>query len=80
MNTTTELTSIASELLAAADLDYADEPADILRLSWPNVGKVHDWRNYIPDAMRERWLTLSPDACVAAYILAERIASYEDWD
>ena len=80
MNTTTELSGIAADLLRAANLDYPDEPGEILRSSWDGLGKCHDWRNYIPDAMRDRWLALSPDARVAAYIMAERIASYEEWD
>ena len=80
MNSTTELRGVAADLLAAADLDAPDEPQDILRPSWSDVGRVHDWRNYIPDAMRERWFMLSPDARVAAYIMATDLAHSEEWD
>jgi hypothetical protein len=80
MNTTTELSGIAADLLNAADLDWPLEPEAILRPAWKKVRRTNDWRNYIPDAMRERWLRLSDDARVAAYILAEQIAEIEDWD
>lgn len=80
MNTTIELTGIAAELLKAADLDTTDNPKDILCPSWSDLCKVYDWRNYIPEEMRERWLSRSLDARIAAYIMAEKIVSYEDWD
>lgn len=80
MNTTDELTGIAAELLKAADLDGPADPQEILFTSWSDLCRVHDWRNYIPEEMRDRWLLLSPDARVVAYVLAAEWASREEWD
>lgn len=44
------------------------------------VGKVHDWRNYIPDCMIDVWDVLSLDAKIACFIMAAKEANSEDWD
>lgn len=47
---------------------------------WEDRQKVHDWRNHVPDAMRRWWNELHLDAKIVAYIMAEEIATNEDWD
>lgn len=42
--------------------------------------KCHDWRNHIPDNVRELWSEMSVEARVVAYLMAERQAAAEEWD
>jgi hypothetical protein len=44
------------------------------------AGRVHDWRNYVPDLLKNMWAGLPREAkIVAAWITADR-ARAEDWD
>lgn len=65
-----------SEIRAAAIFKRGRvEPAAALEILYnPRFGKqktTEDWRNYIPDDMREIWLDVSPDARALLYFLAE---------
>lgn len=55
-------------------LDNLDNP------QFDKVGRVHNWRNYVPDAVKSRWPDLSEDAKLITYIIAEVQANREDWD
>lgn len=44
------------------------------------TGKVHDWRNYIPDEFIEEWEQLTLREKQIIYILAEKQASNEEWE
>lgn len=47
---------------------------------WEYVGKVHDWRNYISDRVREMWSTFSDEQLIAIVEQAYEEASKEHWD
>lgn len=53
---------------------------NILNPEWENIGRVHDWRNYISTQLRGIWSELSLDARIVAYYIAEEIAGQEEWD
>lgn len=42
--------------------------------------KCHDWRNYIPNELREVWKDMSYEARIVAYLVAKPQADREDWD
>jgi hypothetical protein len=44
------------------------------------VDRVHNWRNYIPDAFKRRWNELSYETRIVAYVIAEIVAHREEWD
>lgn len=47
---------------------------------WKNVGRVHDWRNYITDRIRALWPTFTDEQKGAIYEMAENQASAEHWE
>lgn len=47
---------------------------------WGDRGRVHDWRNYVPDAIRDNWDSLSEETRLVVYCMAEQQASAEEWD
>jgi hypothetical protein len=57
-----------------------DLPSDWLSPNWKTVTRVHDWRGYIPVALRRRWIHLSCETRIVAACLAEQQASAEEWD
>ena len=48
--------------------------------NWDAAGRVHDWRNHVPDAVRAIWSTFSQAQRVALYCWAQDLAADEDWD
>lgn len=46
----------------------------------PPIGRVHDWRNHVPDEIVEVWGELPPIARAAVYFIAARSAGAENWD
>jgi len=47
---------------------------------WERAGKVHDWRNHIPETVRNVWDAMSLDARVVSYVFAREAAQSEEWD
>jgi len=43
-------------------------------------GRVHDWRNYVPDELRKLWPHLSEETRMVVAICCEHQASNEDWE
>ena len=56
-----------------------DLPRDWLEPKWSR-DLVHNWHNYIPDALKSRWLTLSEETRMVAACMAEQQANREEWD
>ena len=56
------------------DIGYTDQP------HFDKARKCHDWRNYIPDEVRDAWSEMTVESRVMVYILAEKQANAEDWD
>lgn len=45
-----------------------------------NTSKVHDWKNYVPQALVNVWGQLGIDARLAIYLIAEENAMSEAWE
>ena len=41
---------------------------------------IHDWRNHIPDQIKDCWPGLSIQAKIVAYTMAEKQAEAEEWE
>jgi hypothetical protein len=72
-----KLLGIASETLHWSKKDVVDR---MTKPEFEKKNRVHDWRNYIPDQIKEVWGLLSLDAQLALLLTAEQQASAEDWD
>jgi hypothetical protein len=49
-------------------------------VDWGGGGRVHNWRNHVPDALQIMWPELSIQARIVAYLCAAASADAEDWD
>lgn len=47
---------------------------------WEKAGRVHDWRNHVPDEIRAIWSTFTAEQQYELYRWADEIASNEHWD
>lgn len=45
-----------------------------------DVSRVHDWRNYVPDEIKEVWDNLTERERKLIFIMCEPIADREEWD
>lgn len=57
-----------------------DLPSGWENPSWDDRGKVHDWRNYIPEPVMKRWRELSCETKMVAACMAEVQAKREEWE
>lgn len=48
--------------------------------SWDASGRVHDWRNHVPQNLVNVWADLSIETRAAIYFIASEAASEEKWD
>lgn len=53
---------------------------EVAVVTWNDIGRVHDWRNYVPMKLQGIFHKLSFEARVVIYITAEAQADQEDWD
>lgn len=63
--------------------DVIKENVEIGKLDdpqWDKMRRVHEWRRYIPQVLRENWKALTAEARIAVYLMAEEQANNEDWD
>jgi len=54
--------------------------AELENPEFENAGRVHDWRNHVPEEVKEQWDQLSVDARKVAYLTAYHEAEEEEWD
>ncbi len=47
---------------------------------WDKTGRVHDWRNYIPEELQRHWADYSIESQIVALVVADIQAMGEDWD
>jgi hypothetical protein len=47
---------------------------------WSEGSKTHNWKNYVPDEVKESWQNLSVLGMLSVYIMANKQADAEDWD
>lgn len=43
-------------------------------------GRVHDWRNHVPDMVKGAWESLSMETRFVVYAMAKEQANNEEWD
>jgi hypothetical protein len=55
-------------------------PTDFSNPEWGTVSRVHNWRNYISDEVKELWSTFTDQQKQALARMAQVIADREDWD
>ena len=67
-------------LQCAWDQHNLDVNAEFYKVNWNEGGRVHNWKTYIPDAIKENWDDLSTEAMLAAYLVAKQMADREEWD
>lgn len=67
-------------LLSALESIDRDWCSTLSSPEWPNTGRVHDWRNYIPDLIRDAWSDLSLDARACCFLIASASSDAEHWD
>lgn len=61
--------------------DYSTIVSDISRPQFESTGKrVHDWRAYIPTQMMDAWDSLSLETRICLFLVADEVASREEWD
>lgn len=75
-----QLAANALARLIGTNLGMPADVPSILAPTWDQAGRVHDWRNHIPEEIRGCWGQLSPDARIVAYAFARRLAADEEWD
>ncbi len=70
------------EDVASQELDYSPLVTleSINSASFEEIGVVHDWRNYIPEAVQKRWSELDRTTRLLLFVVAETQARAEDWD
>ena len=47
---------------------------------WNAGGRVHNWRSHVPDEIQDVWDELSDEARGIVLIMAEELASAEEWE
>lgn len=69
------------ELIKA--VECVDKDTFQMILDFPNFeddGRVHNWRNYIPEYVKAAWSKLSLETRAVAYVMAYTRAEAEEWD
>jgi len=51
-----------------------------LNPKWDEAGRVHDWRNHVPDEVKEIWVTFTDAQKRALFAWAEELAGREEWE
>lgn len=54
--------------------------AQALNPEWDKAGRVHDWRNHVPEHIRLIWGTLSDELKLDLAAWADILADREQWD
>lgn len=44
------------------------------------LSKVHNWRNHVPESIREVWDALAPQARAVVILMAQEQANREEWN
>ena len=75
----------SGRLLAIASitshLDGEAVPSSVDSPDLASAGLMYDWRNHVPEGLREEWLRLSTETRLAVFAVREREARSEDcWD
>ncbi|WP_306150661.1 hypothetical protein [Roseovarius sp. MMSF_3281] len=55
-------------------------PSDWCEPDWANAQKVHDWKNYAGERLRDVWPSLSHEAKKAISETLDDVAGREEWE
>lgn len=53
---------------------------DVNNPQFEKAGKIHDWRNYVPQEIENIWENLSLKERILVAFMAEKQATNEEWD
>ena len=59
---------------------YENTPRDCHEPDWAHADRVHCWRNYISDELKDLWGTFSMRQQAAIARNAQDMADREDWE
>ncbi len=69
----------AEEILATSDaLGFGTKDIDDPRFE--EAGRVHDWRNHVPEGLEQIWPRLNRETRAAVFVMASALADREEWD
>lgn len=55
-------------------------PEELSDPEWEKAGRVHDWRNHVPEAIRAVWEAFTPTQRLLLRDWAEELAQGEEWE
>jgi hypothetical protein len=61
-------------------MSEAEPDDDYLDPKWEEGGRVHNWRNYVPENVRAIWDTFTPNQKLVLSLWADDFAGRENWD
>lgn len=56
------------------------ESEDIVNPQWESGGRVHNWKNYVPDDLKDIWHKFSKEQLIVLVETFDTIASNEEWE
>jgi hypothetical protein len=59
---------------------YPSTPSDYAAPKWDEDDRVHNWRNYISERLREMWESFTDGQKAAIAESAQEAADREEWD
>lgn len=62
------------------DEDFNNVPSDFDKPKWDVANRVHNWRNYVDDEVKDIWDSFSLEAKQALAQNFNNIADREEWD
>ena len=60
--------------------DMNDAPPDWQSPIWNSAGRVHEWKNYISERVKELWDSFTVDQKLAIAAQANEQARREEWE
>ena len=66
--------SMFSDMLSTRQTEWIDNPC------FENESRVNNWRNYVPDELKNHWSSMSVEARQVAIVMAESQSDKEEWD
>lgn len=78
---TTQILSLNGKAIAQTSYGFKDGSGKKIEdPDWTINNKVHEWRNHVPEELKEAWPFMSQTERMLVYLLAAKAASEEDWD
>lgn len=65
---------MSNEYTSAEDAIAGNDP------QWRKAGRVHDWRNHVPDDVQELWATFTREQRGALVRWANELSDNEKWE